>query len=281
LEKPSPDEQPDDVQTMVVDSDKPAENSVATSQPPPEPAATPDASPQVAKSGDEVAKSGDEMVKPGDEVVRPGDEVLIVKCDVSEKAADGRILGEILAKRKIARLDRTDTETGKLFVEVDLTPTQLRALVADLKSRREHFAAVSVPLIPGTARPRIPSASREPRKITGTVRVTPTTPGKVSATGNKQSLTGSPSAAGGKKQRVQLQIDTKVTTPKSGQQTEQSSPKPEGIKRPSREERKFHVRFELNVVTPPTSEAGSQEPAAPPKQAAPLKRADKASKTEQ
>ena len=249
-EKPASQQPADDHKMMIADSDKPSENPLATNQPSPLPSTTPDAAPDAAPK-----------------VAKPDDEVLIVKCDVSQKAADGKVLGEILAKRKIARLNGTDTETGKLFVEVDLTPTQLRALVSDLKSRREHFAAVSVPPIPGAARPRIPSAAREPQKITGTIRVGSAATGKVGATGNNKSLTGSPAAAGtagAAKQRIQLQIGSKATLANSPKPTAQTATKPANVKRPSRQEQTFRVRFELTVVaTPP-----------------PSKPADKATKTE-
>ena len=198
MEDHSPVEQANDPQTLVADSGKPAA---------PESVPTPDDS---------------------SEVTKPGDGVLIVKCDVSEEGADGQILGEILAKRKIARLNGTDTETGRMFVEVDLTPTQLRALVADLRSRRENFVAVSVPPSPGAARPRIPSAAGSSQKATPTVKVTPAASGQVG--------------------------QAEATVPKAEPGTEKPVSKPDGVKRPSREERKFRVRFELNVVAPATGE---------------------------
>ena len=254
MEEPSRDEPANDPQTMIADSDNPADNPVATGQSIPESVAAADDSPEVAK---------------------PGDGLLIVKCDVSEKAADGQVLNEILTKRKIARLNRTDTETGKVFVEVDLTPTQLRALVADLESRREYFVAVSVPATPGAARPRIPSAAGPSKKVTGTVRVGTATPGKVGATGDNQGLTGSAEARGGDSQRIQVKIDAQATVSKSGQQTDKPVSKPGGLKRPSREEAKFRVRFELNVVAPATGETGNEKSSTPSKQAEAAPKSDK------
>lgn len=252
VEEPSPNEPAADRETMIADSADPTENTLVSDQATPEAVTTPDDSPKVAK---------------------PDDSVLIVKYDVSEKAAEGQVLSQILAKRKIARLNRTDTETGRVFVEVDLTPTQLRALVADLKSRREHFVEVFVPSTPGTAGPRIPSAAGTPQKVTGTLRVGSAAAGNVGATGNKGSLTGSASATGGNKPRVEVKVDGRATVPKAGQQTTKPISKP-GADRPSREERKFRVRFELNVVAPLSGEtdnekspAGSKEADAAPKTA--------------
>ena len=242
MKEPSRDERANDRQTMIADSDNPTGNPVATDQPPPESVIRPDDSPEAAK---------------------PGDGVLIVKCDVSEKAADGQVLGEILAKRKIPRLNRTDTETGKVLVEVNLTPTQLRDLVADLKSRDGHFLAVSRPPMPGAARPRIPSASGASKKVTGTVRVGPAIAGKAGAAGGNKGVTGSAPATGGKSQRIQIKIDAQATVSKSGRQTENPVFKPNSVKPPSREERKFRVRFELNVVSPAAQETGNGESSAP------------------
>ena len=253
MEAPSREEQADDRETMLADSDNPTVTPVAADQPVPESVVEPDDPPEATK---------------------PGDGVLIVKCDVSKKAADGQVLGEILAKRKIARLNRTDAETGKVFVEVDLTPTQLRALVADLESRHEHFVAVSVPPTPGAARPRIPSSSGASKKGTPSVRVGPATPGKVDATGNNKGLTGSAPAAGGEDQRIEVKIGAEAAVSSSQEQAEKPVAKPSGVRPRSREERKFRVRFELNVVAGPGGETGTREPSAPSEQA------DAAAKTE-
>jgi hypothetical protein len=246
MEEPSRDEQANDPQTMIADSDNPSDDTLATDRPTPEAATTPDGAPRVAK---------------------PGDDLLIVKCDVSQKAADGRVLSKILAKRKIALLKRTDPETGKVFVEVDLTPTQLRALVADLESHREHFVAVSVPVIPGAAGPRIPSAAGPSKKDTGTGRVDPT--------GNDEGLSGSASATGGKSPPIHVKTEAPGTAAKSGQQTEKRVPKPGGLSRSSREEAKFRVRFELNVVATATGETGNEKSSAPSKQADAAPKSDK------
>ena len=257
---PSRDEPANDAGSMIADSGNPTVNPadpvnpVVAGQPTPESVTTPDGSPEAAK---------------------PGDGVWIVKCDVSQKAADGEVLGEILAKRKIARLNRTDTGTGKVLVEVDLTPTQLRDLVADLESRREHFVAVSVPSTPGAARPRIPSAAEPPKKATGTVRVGPATSAKVGATGNGKGLTGSASALGGKSEPIQGKIDGQATVSKPPQQTDKPVGKSGGVKRSTREERKFRVRFELNVVAPATPESGNGTSSAPSEQADPAPKNEK------
>jgi hypothetical protein len=247
VEKSPPHEQANERQTMIAGSDNPAENPVASDRPTPDSVTPADDSPEAAK---------------------PRDRVLIVKCEVSEKAADGQVLNEILAKRKIARLNNgTDAETGTMFVEVDLTPTQIRALVADLESRHEHFAAVSVPSIPGAAAPRIPSAAGPSHKATVTVRVGPATAGGVGAAGNGKSLTGSAPATCDNNQRNPVKIDARTNVSKSGQETDKPVPKPGVLDRSSREEAKFRVRFELKVVAPAAGEPVSGESSAPSQEA--------------
>ncbi len=218
VEDPPVDESTNDEPTMIVESDGPI----------PTPPNVPDSSPKA---------------------VGQGDRVLVVKCDIREEDSDGRVLKEILAKRKIARLEKTDAKTGKAYMVVDLTPTQYRNLVAHLKSQEEHFVAVSAPRAPGAAGPRIPIAFGPPEKAPGTGKVGPETPGGNGATDEKKDPAGPDSQTG-----------PRATSDRN------RAPEHRGDKRPARQEQKLQVRIELNVVSPAVSESGKKKSDASAKQ---------------
>ena len=251
------DKQADIEGTMVADSDKPVNDPVAVVKPEPTPATAPDGASEAAKQADRV---------------------LVVKCDVSEEAVDGQFLSKILAKRKIARLDRENTQTGKVQVEVELTPTQYQELVLHLRSRQEDFVAVSAPRSPGAARPRIPSAVGPSAKVSGTVRIGSATPGAGGETVGKKAPTVSASAAGAKSAQIKVKINgkdalvseqTSGTVPRvaPGESEKKPVSKPSGVKRPVREEAKFRVRFELNVVGAAAGKPGRKTSDVPAKPA--------------
>ena len=202
------------------------------------------------------------------EPASPIDRLLVVRCNVPTRAVGKQTLGEILARRKIPRLEAVDRTTGKTYVEVELTPTQMRAVMADLKARPETFAILSAPPTPGAAGPRIPSAAGTTRGMKRPIQVTPAVPRNPNPDGKKNSLTGpSPSSRrtgspiSARLQRIEVQVGGQgraVVSPRS-----QAKPDPQAkvenlttprstrsrrLESPSRSEPKIRVRFEFSVV---------------------------------
>jgi hypothetical protein len=207
------------------------------------------------------------------EPASPTGRLLVVRCDVPAEAVGKQTLGEILAKRKIPRLEAADRATGKTYVEVELTPSQMRAVVADLKARPETFANISAPPTPGAADPRIPSAAGASRDVEAAVQATGAVPRSGNPVVKKNGPTGpSPSSRrpgspiSARLQRVEVAVDGQgraAVSPEGPVQPDAVQPDP-GAKvedaaaprsaRPgrqessSRSEPQIRVRFELSVV---------------------------------
>jgi len=142
--------------------DRPAEQAAPAPQTPP-PGAV--AEPSQPPSGPRPAAEP----KPPSGQQRPASEpAIVVECTVSPEAARQGLFDEILARQKIARIETADSRTADrptaskppesetnaslqadqatpevICVEVEATPAQLRATLAELKARPKDFPAVS------------------------------------------------------------------------------------------------------------------------------------------